>query len=293
MPKTVTNLQNTVDQAIPVYLNREDFNEYILPLLWKGGRGPACKVGPYKMFHYILYVLYTGCQWKMLPVDRGPDGGPEIHYTRVWAKWKQWNEQGCIRAVFLESVRLLKERGRLGLSVLHGDGSNTAAKKGGQCVGYSGHKHQKGDKCVPIFDNAGNVLAPMTLAPANQPGMVLPPEALADLRRTCRECGVQVPKGTPLNLDPGFDSRKNRKAVHNAGLRPNIKENPRNRKKPKRGPKRYFDKQKYKLRYVCERGFAWQDKFRRIIVRSEWYKHLYHGFHLLAFALINFRNILN
>jgi hypothetical protein len=34
------------------------------------------------------------------------------------------------------------------LSVLHGDGSNTVAKKGGDGIGYSGHKHQKGEKVV-------------------------------------------------------------------------------------------------------------------------------------------------
>jgi hypothetical protein len=29
------------------------------------------------------------------------------------------------------------------LSILHGDGTNTVAKKGGDGIGYSGHKHQR------------------------------------------------------------------------------------------------------------------------------------------------------
>jgi transposase len=129
----------------------------------------------------------------------------------------------------------------------------------------------------------------MILAPVNQSDMVLLPDALNDLKQTCRACEIEIPTATPLNLDPGFDSRKNRKAVWNAGLIPNIKENPRKRKKPKRGRKRFFDPQVYEMRFVCERSFAWADKFRRILVRYEWYEHLYHAFHILAFALINFR----
>src|SRR5580692_6565222 len=47
--------------------------------------------------------------------------------------------------------------------------------------------------------------------------------------------------GSYLNLDGGFDSRYNRKAIFNAWLIPNIKENPRNREIPKRGRKRLFN----------------------------------------------------
>jgi hypothetical protein len=35
-------------------------------------------------------------------------------------------------------VRHLAEQNHLDLSVLHGDGSNTVAKKGGDGIGYSG-----------------------------------------------------------------------------------------------------------------------------------------------------------
>src|SRR5262249_49967248 len=39
-------------------------------------------------------------------------------------------------------------------------------------------------------------------------------------------------KGAYFNLDGGFDSARNRKMIFNAGMIPNIKENPRNRKTP-------------------------------------------------------------
>jgi hypothetical protein len=208
-----------------------------------------------------VFLLYdTISQWQMLPIERGADGKAEIHYTRIWAKWKQWVEMGSISAIFYQSVRLLKEHGHLDLSLLHGDGSNTVSKKGGDKNGYSGHKHQKGNKCISIQDNAGNILAPMIIAAVNQSDMVLLVDALNDLKTTFKLCNLSVPPDTVLNLDPGFDSRKNRKAIWNSGLKPNIKENKRNRKNTKRGRKRFFDPTRYKQRYKCERTYAWQDK---------------------------------
>ncbi len=65
--------------------------------------------------------------------------------------------------------------------------------------------------------------------------------------------------GSHLNLDGGFDSRRNRKAIFNAGLIPNIKETRANRKTPKRGRKRFFNPAIHSLRLCVERTFAWED----------------------------------
>jgi len=96
-------------------------------------------------------------------------------------------EHQSIRKIFDRSVKALSDTGKLDLTVLNGDGVNIVAKKGGQWIGYSGHKHQKGDKMLPIFDNAGNIL----------------------------------------------------------------------------------DKELYESRFISERSFAWEDKFRRILVRYD------------------------
>ena len=227
----------------------------------------------------------------MLPIDKDASGNPAIHYTRILEKWKQWVERDSVASIFYESVKILNERKLLDLSLLHGDGSNTVCVKGGNLKGYCGHKHQKGNKIVSLQDNAGNILAPMTIATVNQSDMIQLVNSLSDLKVTCRRANLTITKNTPLNLDPGFDSRRNRKAVWNVGLKPNIKENPRNRKAIKRGRKRFFDKTIYGSRYKCERTFAWQDKFRRVLIQYEWYQHLFHGFNLLAFALINLRHV--
>jgi hypothetical protein len=114
------------------------------------------------------------------------------------------------------------------------------AKKGGDGMGYSGHKHQKGEKVIAIIDNNGYVLAPLPVALVNEADTVLWPEGVQALKRVARLTGLGL-TGAYLNLDDGFDSRYNRQAIFNAGLIPNIQENPRNRKTTKRGRKRLFN----------------------------------------------------
>jgi hypothetical protein len=63
------------------------------------------------------------------------------------------------------------------------------------------------------------------VAPVNETDMVLLPEGLKALKQVAKEVGVDV-RGAYLNLDGGFDSRHNRKCIFNAGLIPNIPENP-------------------------------------------------------------------
>src|SRR4029434_5072611 len=103
-----------------------------------------------------------------------------------------------------------------------------------------GHKHQKGEKVIAIIDNHGYILAPVPVAPVNETDMVLFPEGLKALQRVAKAVGLDL-RGAYLNLDGGFDSARNRKCIFNAGLLPNLPENPRNRKTPKRGRKRLFN----------------------------------------------------
>ena len=70
--------------------------------------------------------------------------------------------------------------------------------------------------------------------------MVLLPDGLKALKKVAKEVGLDL-RGAYLNLDGGFDSRHNRKLIFNAGMIPNIKENPRYRKTTQRGRKRLFN----------------------------------------------------
>ena len=77
------SLKNPHFDAIPTTLTHKQFNQFILPYLSKGKRGPKPSISLYKLFCYILRVLYTGMQWHMLEIDKKSNGEPELHYTRI------------------------------------------------------------------------------------------------------------------------------------------------------------------------------------------------------------------
>ena len=251
-------------------------------------RGPKCKIGYFQVFNLILKVLYTGMQWKELPIEKTDTGKPKIHYTGIYKQFARWSNDGSLSEIFDGSVEALRDVGELDPSVLNGDGSNTVAKKGGDGIGYSGHKHEKGEKIVAIVDCNGYVVAPLPVAPVNRNDSVLLPHSLAELMRISRRVGFSV-EGSVLNLDGGFDSKKNRKSIFNRGMVPNIPENKRNRKTPKPGPKRFFDAVLHDLRLAVARTFAWEDKFKRMLLRFERIQSRHFGFKLIAYALINLR----
>jgi transposase len=118
--------------------------------------------------------------------------------------------------------------------------------------------------------------------------MVLLPESLKVLKRVVKTVGLTL-TGAYLNLDAGFDSTHNRKCIFNAGMIPNIKENPRNRKRMKRGRKRLFNEVIHALRTRVDRTFAWEDKFKRLLLRFEHIQQRHFGMKLLAYTLINVR----
>ncbi|WP_232461952.1 hypothetical protein [Burkholderia ubonensis] len=112
------------------------------------------------------------------------------------------------------------------LSVIHGDGTTTAAKKGGDNLGYSGHKHLKGDKVVAFCDRGCNVISPFISAPGNRNESPLLRDALPRLTATVRAMGADL-QGSKLSLDGVYDCRANRRAIFSRGMTPNIPENPR------------------------------------------------------------------
>jgi tmRNA-binding protein len=126
------------------------------------------------------------------------------------------------------------------------------------------------------------------VAPVNETDMVLLPQGLNALKQVAKEAGVDL-RGAYVNLDGGFDSRHNRKMIFNAGMIPNIKENPRHRKTTKRGRKRFFNEAIHTLRMHVERTFAWEDKFKRLLLRFERIQQRHDGMKLMAYTLINLR----
>src|SRR4030095_14845882 len=120
---------------IPVQLSETEFTAFLFPHLSRPKRGPTYKLGYHRLFNLILWVLYTGMQWKCLPIPQDAHGKPAIHYTNVYRVFAKWADDGSLWQAFTASVAYLADEKQLDLRVLHGDGTNTVAKKGGMGLG--------------------------------------------------------------------------------------------------------------------------------------------------------------
>src|SRR4030095_4430817 len=105
-----TTAQQSATTPIPVQLSEPEFEAFILPHLSMPKRGPKCKLGYYRVFNLILWVLYTGMQWKCLPVPQDAQGHSAIHYTTVYKVFAKWADDGSLWQAFVASVRLSLSR---------------------------------------------------------------------------------------------------------------------------------------------------------------------------------------
>ena len=144
-----TTTAHPATTPIPVQLAEPEFTAFIFPPLSMPRRGPKCKLGYHRLFNLMLCVLYTGMQWKCLPVPRAAQGKPAIHYTPVYRAFAKWAEDGSLWQAFVATVRYLAAEKHLALRVLHGDGSNTVAKKGGMGLATRATSTRKGRRSSP------------------------------------------------------------------------------------------------------------------------------------------------
>lgn len=135
--------------------------------------------------------------------------------------------------------------------------------------------HREGAVSIPICNFCINIV--MTAKPIQ-------------VSRIAQQVGLNLSQ-TIVSLDGVYDSRSNRKAIFNRGMVPNIPDNPRGRRTSKRGRKPIFDPAIVQERfYTIERVFAWEDKFRRLLMRFERISKLHYALKTLAYTMVNLRH---
>ncbi len=142
-------------------INRAANRQKLVPQLSKGKRGPTCKVGLWRVVRAILYRMKTGVQWRQLPMDslfgrhaiswQSARRRPVFYYFSKWSKDGSWHK---LWVTVLDFIREL-----LYMSSVEFDGSHTHAKRGGQEVGYQGHKKAKTTNMLFLTDRQGMPLA--------------------------------------------------------------------------------------------------------------------------------------
>jgi transposase len=145
-----TQAKNPATTLIPVQLSATEFTALIFPHLSMPKRGPQCKIGYHRLLNLILWVLYTGIQWKCLPIPKDAHGEPAIHYTNVYRAFAKWADDGSLQQAFIASVAHLSDEKKLDLRVLHGDGTNTVAKKGAMGLATRALSTTKGRRSSPL-----------------------------------------------------------------------------------------------------------------------------------------------
>jgi hypothetical protein len=83
-------------------------------------------------------------------VPKDTHGNPAIHYTTVYKVFAKWADDGSLWQAFMASVAHLAAEKHLDLSVLHGDGTNTVAKKGAMVLGIRGTNIRRARKSSPL-----------------------------------------------------------------------------------------------------------------------------------------------
>jgi hypothetical protein len=77
---------------------------------------------------------------------RRPGQAGHSLYDPVYKVFAKWADDGSLWQAFVASVRHLAAEKQLDLSVLHGDGTNTVATKGGMASGSRGTNTKRARK---------------------------------------------------------------------------------------------------------------------------------------------------
>lgn len=149
---------------------------------------------------------------------------------------------------------------------------------------------------LTVLDNLGNILVPLTVQSVNNHDYSLFFESFEKLLEMANWLEVEL-KGTYLTLDSAFDNTGTRAEIMLNGMKPVIKPNLRGLKNQRKINRILNEFAKvehiYRQRHIVEKYFAWEDSYRKLVVRYEKLQCTFNGFRCLAFSMINFRNIFN
>ena len=227
------------------------------------GRPPA---DTRAVFEALLFVLFTGIQWRYLPRSFPPKS--TVHdYLKIWS------QRDAFRRILAQIVRKLAQNGRLQLEECHVDATFVRARGGGEGIGLT--RHGKGCKTQLIVDKQG---IPMGVSQAEashgETGMVQ------------QTLGFMEGDLQPQRLigDKAYDSDPLDEVLAELGIEmisPHRKNRrPENRTQDGRALRRY------KRRWHVERTIAWLGNHRRLLIRWEKDPALFMALTVLGCCLI-------
>lgn len=247
-----------------------EFLEPILRVERKSNTG-RMRSDPRAVFEGLLFVLYTGCQWRYLPESFPPKS--TVHdYLKIW------NESGAFRTIFARIIRCLVEQGRIDLDTCFVDATFAPAKGGGDAVGLT--KRGKGTKTQLVVDGHGIPLA-VSIASAGT----------GETRMVQQTLAFAEEEASPQRLvgDKAYDSDELDETLEALGIE--MVAPHRRSRLPETRTQAEAPLWRYRHRWKVERTFAWLGKHRRLLVRHERNASLYLAFVIIGCALISMRHL--
>lgn len=235
----------------------------------KGGRPPA---DMRKVVSGIFWILDNGAKWKDLPAEFGSK-------STVHRRFKKWVEAGAFEELMRAAGRCVEERGGYKLYECFIDGTFAKAKGGGDGIGLT--KVGKGVKIMVLVDAQGLPVAVDT-APANRAECHLVQQLfdfMMPLEPVERVIGDKAYDSDPLDAEMASRGVE-MIAPHRRSRTPE-------RKTQDGRPLR-----RYVRRWTVERTISWLQNFRRLCIRWERSRALYHGLLQLTCSILLIRVVL-
>jgi hypothetical protein len=99
-------------------------------------------------------------------MPKDPHGKPAIHDTNVYRAFAKWADDDSLQKAFMASVGHLSEEKKLDVRILHGDGTNTVAKKGERGLATLVTSTRRGRKSSPLLTTMAMCCLPSPWLPS-------------------------------------------------------------------------------------------------------------------------------
>lgn len=263
-------VMNTTRKSYPSDVSDADW-EFLLPYLTlMRSDAPQRSNDLREVFNATLYVVKSGCHWRMLPHDF-PDWTVVYQQLQRWMNAKVFEQIAHDLRVIL---RLVQERDAQPSAMILDGRTLQSTPESGDRAGFDGAKKKKGSKVHIAVDTLGNLLA-LKVTAANEQER----EQVADLAAKVQEVtGGTVEVGF---VDQGYTGENAAQQASGQGIQLIVVKHT----EAKRGfvllPRRW----------VVERTFGWLGRFRRLARDYERLANTLEGWHWLAYVVLAIRQL--
>lgn len=224
-----------------------------------------------ELFNGLRFIARTGLQWRYMPHDLPP-------WQAVYQQTRRWLEAGVFETIIADLrtlIRIGEGRTPEPSAVILDSRTLQSTPESGARAGWDGAKRKKGTKIHLAVDTLGHLLA-IHVTPANAQDRA----QVADLAVAVQETTGQTV--TLAYVDQGYTGEAPRQAAAKEGIELMVVK----LSQAKRGfvllPRRW----------VVERDFGWMSRFRRLARDQERLAEVLKGFHLLAFTMLMWTQVL-